>query len=448
MQTKNEKIKNITLSKKEEEYFKYLFDKKHTEIFIGGSAGSQKSFTGCLWLIILAIKYPECRLFMARARLKNLKESTLLTFFDVCRKMGLELNKDFNYNPISGVIKFKNKSEIYLKDLFLYPSDPEFVGLGSTEFTAGFIDEMGEITEQAYNIMRSRIRFRLDELGLIPKLLMGSNPCKTFVYREFYRKWKDGNLEEWKAFLPGLVYDNPFISEHYIENLKKLDPINKERLLLGNWEYEDDPTKLFDYDAILDMFTNEVERGNKFCTVDVAGRGRDKTVVTIWDGLFVKKIYVMENITNLELDEILKKHQIPRSKCNVDEDGVGYGLVKDTPGVKGFVNNSRPITPIKENETDKVTHNYANLKAQCWFLLAKYVNSGMIGVYKEIDKDTKTLLIEDLEQIKQKDPGKDAPLRVVTKVDIKEVLGRSTDIADTFMQRMYFELKKPFAFSF
>ena len=49
-------------------------------------------------------------------------------------------------------------------------------------------------------------------------------------------------------------------TEHYIENLKKLDTKNRERLLNGNWEYDDDPTKIFDYDSIIDLFTSDAER--------------------------------------------------------------------------------------------------------------------------------------------------------------------------------------------
>ncbi|KKL77143.1 hypothetical protein LCGC14_2037800, partial [marine sediment metagenome] len=264
------------ISPKQTEILKVLDDNIHTEIFMGGAAGGSKSFTGCLWQIMRRLKYPGSRGFLARARLKNLKESTLLTFFEVCGKLGLKLNRDYTYNFIMGVIRFKNGSEEYLKDLFFYPSDPEFVSLGSTEYTDGFIDEMAEITEQAYQIIRSRMRFKLDEFGLIPKIAMGSNPCKTFIYKDFYRKWNDGKLEPYKAYIQALVYDNPFISDHYIENLKKLDPINKARLLNGNWEYDDDPTKIFDYDKIIDMFTLDAERGDKYCIVDQAGFGRDR----------------------------------------------------------------------------------------------------------------------------------------------------------------------------
>lgn len=419
-----------------------LDDHKHTEIFMGGAAGGAKSFTGCYWQIKRRLKYSGSRGFLARAQLKSLKQSTLLTFFEVCRMLGLRMGIDFKYNAMAGVISFSNGSEEYLKDLFLYPSDPDFVSLGSTEFTDGFIDEMAEITEQAYQIIRSRIRFRLDEFGLIPKIAMGSNPCKTFIYREFYKKWVNKQLEDYKAYVPASVYDNPFISKHYIENLKKLDRINRERLLNGNWEYDDDPMKLFDYDKILDLFTNEATRGDRYASVDQAGFGRDKCMISIWEGLYIIHFEQRDNISDEELKQLLKDWRVPRSNCVVDEVGVGFGIVKNVEGVIGFVAGASPLKKKKETDEDKFIHNYKNLRAQCWFLLAKYVNSGLIGIYSGISTEIKNLLIEDLEQMKQVNADKDTTLQVISKDDLKKLgsLTRSTDAGDSLMMRMYFEI--------
>lgn len=442
-------MQELIISPKQREMLKVLDDAIHTEVFMGGAAGGSKSFTGCLWQIKRRLQYPGSRGFLARAQLKTLKESTLLTFFDVCRRLGLRSRIDYTYNIMTSVIKFSNGSEEYLKDLFLYPSDPEFVSLGSTEFTDGFIDEMPEITEQAYQIIRSRIRYKLDDFKLIPKIAMGSNPCKTFIYREFYRKWTENKLELYKAYIKASVYDNPFISEHYITNLQKLDNRNRERLLHGNWEYDDDPMKLFDYDKIIDMFTNDAERGQKYCIIDVAGLGRDKTVIAFWDGLFVTECIMQKTITAHEVDNMLTMRKIPSSNCAIDETGVGFGVVNELQKtfkreVKGFVAAGTPIKKDNEREVDKVQHNYKNLRSQCWFTLAKYVNSGMMGIYKNISEDAKNMIIEDLEQMKQVNADKDTTLQVITKEEIKEKggLNRSTDCGDVLMMRMYYTLQQ------
>jgi len=404
---------------------------------------NSKSFTGCLWQIKRRLQYKGSRGFLARARLKDLKASTLLTFFEVCGLLGLRMGVDFKYNAQTGVIIFSNGSEEYLKDLFFYPSDPDFVSLGSTEYTDGFIDEMGDIGFEAYDIIRSRVRFKLDEFGLIPKIAMGSNPCKTFIYGEFYKKWRDNELEPYKIYVHASVYDNPFISGHYINNLKKLSTKNRERLLNGNWEYDDDPTKIFNYDSIVDLFTNEAKRGKKYCIVDQSGFGRDSCMVSIWDGLFITELLQFsEGLSSIELDKILTSRTIPRSHCLVDEIGVGFGLKKEMPEIIGFVANAAPLKKNKQSTDDEGLDNYKNLRSQCWFELANHVNSGMIGIYRDLPVNVKELLIEDLEVMKQMDSDKDAKMRVITKKELHDTaaLSRSTDAGDVLMMRMYFEI--------
>ena len=126
-------------SLKQEMALTALNDKTTNEVLYGGAAGGGKSYLGCIWQLTVALEFPGTRHLMGRAVLKALKESTLLTFFEVCKTFGLT-SKHYKYNSIDGVIKFFNGSEFYLKDLEFRPSDPEFERLGSTEYTTAFID--------------------------------------------------------------------------------------------------------------------------------------------------------------------------------------------------------------------------------------------------------------------------------------------------------------------
>lgn len=432
--------------------YNYLNDKETTELLYGGGAGGGKSFLGCVWIISSCLKYAGSRWLVGRAILKSLKESTLLTFFDVCKTWGLKAGVDYTYNASSNVVKFKNESEVYLKDLFLYPSDPEFDELGSTEYTGAFIDECSQVTHKAKSIVMSRIRYKLNEFGIIPKLLLCSNPAKNFMYYDFYKPSKDNTLPSYKKFVSALVGDNPYISNFYIDNLNKLDKNTKERLLFGNWDYEDDPARLFDYDKIVDMFTLKPNKtGVKYLSVDVARFGDDKIVIFLWDGLHVEQVFTFSKqstlLTEQKIEEIRNQYNIPRSRVVVDEDGVGGGVVDHLSGVKGFVNNGKAYETLLVKNKERVReeavkiHNYGNLKAQCYFKLSDYVNDGRISFYNEIIPSVKQLLIEDLDQIKRRDPDKDGKLLIIPKEDIKERLGRSTDYGDAFMMRMLFEVK-------
>lgn len=427
--------------------FDYLQDQTTTELFYGGGAGGGKTYLGCLWIALSCIRYPGSRWVIGRAELKSLKASTLLTFFDILREWGLETEKDYRYNQIDGIIAFWNGSTVYLHGLKTEPSDPEFDKLGSTEYTGAFIDECSQVSTKAKNIVMSRLRYKLEEFQLVPKLLMCSNPTKNFLYYDFYKPSKNGELIEYRKFVPALVTDNPYISPFYIENLKKLDKVTKERLLYGNFEYDDDPAKLFEYDNIVNMFTNSYVENSKekvYLSVDVARFGSDNTILTVWRGFYVVKVLVysknsIEDNKRIVL-ETAAKYSIPRSQIIIDEDGVGGGLVDSLPGVKGFVNNSRPY--VKETIPGKrpVLHNFGNLKAQCYFSFAASVNSNEVGIYEEIPVEYKDLIIEELEQVKRKDPDKDSKIYITPKEEIKEKLGRSPDFADSLMMRWYFEV--------
>lgn len=385
---------------------------------------------------------------MGRAVLKDLKASTLLTFFQICKEWGLKKDEDYTYNDIKGIVKFPNGSDVFLKDLARYPADPEFDSLGSTEYTGAFIDEASQITEKAKHIVMSRLRYRLEEYDLIPKLFIASNPTKTFLYRDFYRMAKNKELPKFRKYIPALAKDNKYISKHYIANLKKTDKVTRERLLFGNWEYDDDPTRLFEYDDLIDMFTNKVDKKEpRYLSVDVARFGNDKTAFILWDGLYIKKIWMRAKqdtlVTWEEIVRTAEEFKIKRSNIIVDEDGVGGGVYDNSrKTIKGFVNNSTPIV-VDTYDKDKLTINYRHLKAQCYYYLANYVHEGKIGIYPDVSEEIKNLIIEDLEQIKRKDPDRDGKLQVIDKKEIREHLGRSTDISDAMMMRMYYELNPP-----
>lgn len=420
------------MSPKQISCLKALKDKIHKEILFGGAAGGGKSWIGCVWLVTSCLQYPGSRWLLGRAVLKNLKESTLLTFFEVCKRFGLKAGSDFVYNGQANYIKFVNGSEVYLKDLFLYPSDPEFDSLGSTEYTGAFIDEASQITVKAKNILSSRLRYKLEEFDLIPKLLIATNPAKNFLYTQFYKPSVNGTIKEYRLFIPSLVQDNPYISPHYIENLKALDETSKQRLLFGNWEYDDDPAKMMDYDAITDIFTNTfVEGGDRYLTADLAMMGRDLFIVIVWEGLRGKIVLVKKKASGKEIEEDLrrlsKNHKIPRSKIVVDSDGLGNYLGSYMEGIQEFKGGG------KAWETDK----FANSRSECYFKLAEIVNKRLI--YLECDNPSwKDQIIEELEQIKRdKVDNDEQKLRVVKKEDIRENIGRSTDWADVLMMRMY-----------
>ena len=169
----------MKLTAKQTRAIEFLEDKVTTELYYGGAAGGGKSYFGGYWLLKSALKYPGTRWLMGRSELKNLKKTTLNSFFEVCKEQGLRANEHYRVNQQDSIVHLPNGSQIILADLFAYPSDPQFDSLGSLEITGAFIDEAPQVSEKGKHIVKSRIRFKLDEFGLIPKLLMCGNPSKN-----------------------------------------------------------------------------------------------------------------------------------------------------------------------------------------------------------------------------------------------------------------------------
>ena len=427
----------MKLSKKQTIALDFLEDSSTKEVLFGGSAGGGKSYLGCYWQLKTRLKYPNTRGLIGRAKLKTLKETTLNSFFDVCRDQGLKQDIHYKYNQQSGLIRLFNGSEILLKDLFTYPSDPNFDELGSLEITDAFIDEANQVSVKAKQIVRSRIRYNLDEYSLCPKMLMTCNPAKNWTYLEFFKPSRDGSLTDGKQFIQSLVTDNPFISSTYIENLKQLDDQSKQRLLYGNWEYDDDPNNLIDFESINNTFSNSfIEKGASYITADIARFGRDKTIIGVWSGLRLEHII---KIDKSDLNEVAKtildlkiKYLVPLNNIIVDEQGVGGGVV-DMVRCKGFISSSKAL------EDRNVKRNYANLRSQCYYLLAEYINSNKLFI--SCDRFTEELITAELEQVKSKDIDTDGKLYIISKDEIKSNIGRSPDYSDMIMIRMFFEAK-------
>ncbi|MHA1558923.1 MAG: phage terminase large subunit [Alphaproteobacteria bacterium] len=429
---------------------KYWIDNDIEDIVYGGSKGSAKSFTGCSLIFGDALIYPETHYFIARKKLTDLRKFTIPSIYEVFKFWGLDPKTYMKYNGMDNYFHLHNDSKVFLIDAKYLPSDPTYSRFGSMQMTRGWIEEAGEFERASMENLKISIgRWKNEEYGINGKMLQTCNPAKNYLYKDYYKKNKTGTLEEYKRFIQALPTDNKRLVDSYLEMLNRtLSKKEKERLLFGNWEYDDDPSVLIEYDNILNMFTNNfVEGGNMYITADIARFGRDKTVIGVWDGFRLIKIVTIDKNKITEaataIDTLATTYKVPRSNIVIDEDGVGGGVVDMLPGAKGFVNNSSPIDDPSKDK--KIKENYANLKSQCYFKFADRVNNN--GYYIETESQTeRDLIIEECEVIKQKNMEKDGKKAVLGKDDVKALLGRSCDYSDMMMEREYFELNS-FVFS-
>ncbi len=429
---------------KQRKALEILTSNAYSEFLFGGAANGAKTWTGCSWLLFMCICYPGTRYFVARNELKDLLDSVLVTFNKVAKMYGFT---DYNFNAQKNHITFGNGSHINFIEIKYKPSDPLFEDLGSTEYTCGWIEEVGEIHEVGAQVISKRAGRHFNKKYNIKKMVFYTcNPKRNWAKREFYDKDKNGTLEAHKFYLPSLVLDNPFREEGSAEDLEDYKNTNKvlyERLYKGNWDYEDNPFQLCDQDMIDAVFENDhVPEGKTYITADAARYGSDIARIGVWKGWQLVKVISLPISKTTEIEAAIMhlriKYRVPRTRAICDADGVGGGVV-DGAKIKSFNNNARPIRVGSKME------NYKNLQVQCLYKLAEMVNIGAfyINLEEGISGTDKDDIIEELTQIQTKgdqDPGR--KLDCKSKADIKQDIGRSPDWRDMIMERVYFDLKK------
>jgi hypothetical protein len=206
-----------------------------------------------------------------------------------------------------------------------------------------------------------------------------------------------------------------------------------------------------DYNKLNDIFSNAINptpSDHRYIIVDVARKGKDKTVIYSWHGWkVVNRIEIAKDTLDkqmLRIEEQRLNLGIPKSQVLIDEDGVGGGLV-DFGGYKGFISNSAPIlqkfATRRSPEAKKLGANYRNLKAQCAFIFAGKVNNNQVLITSIDNPEIRHRIIEDLDSYKIDKIDKDGPLSLESKEKQKESLRRSPDDGDALIMRSYFELR-------
>lgn len=423
---------------KQEQALQILNDNTHVEFLFGGAAGGSKSWTGCADLAFKCMAYPGTKWFIGRESLKRLRESTLITFFKVCSQYGIRRDVDFSYNGQDHYLQFENGSRIDMLDLRYLPSDPLYERYGSLEYTGGWIEEGGEINFGAYDTLKSRVgRHMNDKYGLLRKLFITCNPKKNWMYNTFYKPNLKGALPEHMVYLGALVQENPFIEKDYVKALESTtDKTKKERLLKGNWDYDDNPAMLCSYDAISAVFSNDLARtgANHYLTADIARFGSDRARVAVWRNWTILEVisFDVSKTTEIQtaINHLRQKYRIPKTRAIADEDGVGGGVV-DNCGILGFTNNARPFDD----------ENYNNLQSQCAYKLAEHINNSEVSIDCDLSEDEKDEIINELQQLQTHDADSDGKLKIKPKELIKQDIGHSPDWRDLMLMRSYFDYK-------
>lgn len=412
-------------NKKQHETFQLLERPDIQSVLFGGGVGGGKSYLISAYLLISCFRYPGTRHALCRSRLSTLKRSTVKTIQDLILEWGL--TQYVNFNNQTNTFTFDNKSEIVLLDLFPFPADTSFDRFGSLEVTSICIDELSEVTFTAFQVLSSRCRYKLNEYNLTPKILCASNPTRSWPHNYFIK-----NPTPDTKFVQCLAKDNKYLPKSYIQSLDKLETGLKERLLYGNWDFQDSDFELFKYEAITNCFYNEYFNNpddKQYLTVDVGDVGSDQTYITHWKGWNATKIYTLKQTETSgvvdKVKQLIGEYRIPIQYVIVDSVGVGAGVASYLKGCVRFVGSSSPLLGEK----------YTNIKSQLMFKYAELVNDYRVNYNFPYDDK----LIQD--HLAYQKVIKEDKHGITPKDTVKQRLGRSPDSCDSMYLRAYWEFK-------
>lgn len=408
-----------------------------TEIVYGGAAGGGKTTIGCIWIAYMAMSYPDTHWIIGRKQLIDLKSSTLLSLRRILDEMELQQDIHYKINAQDKTYEFTNGSTIYYLALDFLPSDPEYEWLGGYEFTGGFIDEAAQITEKCKEVLiNTRIGRWNNTLYDIPgKLLLTCNPSQNWI-KQYHTRWEKNMLDSHEAYIPAYATDNPDLDKRVLAKMNRLKGTARQRLLLGNWDYDELRNSLISEKEADFCFENSnVQPTFYSITADVARFGSDKAVIILWNGLRAEQMfeYDISSTTVLEnkIKSLMEIYTVQSKHVIIDSDGVGGGVADTIPGCTQFTNNLASLNG----------ENYQNLRTQCWYKLAQMVK--MQKVYINCTDETlKAYIRAELSCIEEKES--ESFLKCSNKEDIKKALGRSSDYGDSIMMRMYLEIVRTY----
>lgn len=425
-------------------------DPQVVRIIFGGGAAGGKSFLIGLLCAMACKQYPGTRWALARKELKSLKQTTLATLIaKVHKTLGIS-EADYKLNLLDSTLEYANGSSILLLDLTAKPSDPEMESLGSLEITGAFVDEIGEVNKKSFDILASRVnRWLNKEYNLTGKIVGSTNPSPGFVRQEFFdkyekmgggriQKWPNGHVyvrgervDAYDVYIKSTAIDNPFIDDNYVEGLRRLPPQERKRLLDGDWNYLDEDNSLFTM-SIIDKMTvydipEEQTKFEKYIGVDPSDAGKDSTIVTLVEqGVITKQLEIKSPVTKDaaigffiagKLIDFAEKNGFTKpiaKHITIEGNGVGASL-RDAMRTLGWACNIYTATLQTRNEG--------------FYQFMLDADSGAIKILNTIIEDG-TLLRQLAAHRYDLDSGKPV---ITRKKDLRQILGRSPDHADSAM---------------
>lgn len=275
------------------------------------------------------------------------------------------------------------------------------------------------------------------------------------LWRKEYEQF--GNKEDMfiksVTFIEGKLEENVKLMKsdpNYLGNLANQSDEQVARDLDGNWKFKTAGFGLLTFEDMENLFNNAYQNEGLRCiTCDVAFEGGDKCVMWYWEGYHARDVRVISvdaKKTVAYVKDFLKLHGVLEENFCYDVNGLGQIF-------KGYMPRARPFNN-KEMPTNGDRAMFENLKAECAYKFVQRIKARGYSIespllkqkfsgknYKNVSLEN--ILLKERKAVAQDDTDPDKNWRLISKVEMKKIIGRSPDFMESFFMREFFEVKNP-----
>ena len=206
---------NYKLLKKQKEFIEIPHNYPLDVAIYQGGFGSGKTWCGSLLGILLAHKYAGSRGLVGAKEYELVRKTTLVSYLEHFDMLGYRENKDYIYNKIDKIIKFKNGSEI----LFSALDDPE--KFKSLNLHWAEIEEASQLSDSSFKQLIGRLRNTYRGKNWVDfryRLFGHTNPQadKGWIWKRFVEHPK----ENYRLIIAPTT-NNIYLPKHFVQSMKE-----------------------------------------------------------------------------------------------------------------------------------------------------------------------------------------------------------------------------------
>ena len=364
-----------------------------------------------------------------------------------------------------------NRNAYNIRTRFIGTCNPD-----PDSWVAKFLDGGGWLDKDGYPIP--------ERDGMIRYCYMPGNDVSEIVWgdtrEEVYEMCKNDILKHWRAafeeygtpaelsvksvaFVEGKLEENKKLMKsnpEYLANLMNQDEEQQSRDLDGNWKFRSAGDDLIKMDDIIRFYNNAYQQAadekdeTLYATADVALQGGDNFVMWLWRGMHIKDVFVCR-FDSKTLIEVIKakisEWGVEEENFAYDFQGIGQILEGHFPNAVKFINQAAPIAQTKAEE-DGIKKLYKDLKSQCAVMLYKAFRDNELSIDCHLldrvfdghgygNTRLRDILMRERKCIRRTKDSQGKAFQIISKHDMKKIIGHSPDFFESLLFRFIFFLK-------